>query len=166
MTDTLSASDPSGGLPEDRLEILRLVENGFMSVEEASRMLELLDRADRISADPMGFAFGSTNTEPFPFSRAPFGAPPPPPAPSGARGGGPAPRNVRIRISDDEKVQLNLVIPFGLIDSGLKLAKRFAPDSLLDSRDIRTSIEEGFVGTLLDVNDDGQHVEILIEARQ
>ncbi|MGN6032698.1 MAG: hypothetical protein ACTHQE_13660 [Thermomicrobiales bacterium] len=162
MTD--AASGPVGGLPEDRLEILRLVENGFMSVEEASRMLELLDRAERINADPMGFAFGAT--EPIPFSRSPFGAPPPPPAPSGARGGGPAPRNVRIRISDEEKVQLNLVIPFGLIDSGLKLAKRFAPESLLDSRDIRTSIEEGFVGTLLDVNDDGQHVEILIEARQ
>lgn len=160
MTDAAPAPGPSGELPEDRLEILRLVENGFMSVEEASRMLELLERADRISADPFTFAFGAT--EPIPSPRAGF-TPPPPPAPT--RGGGPIPRNVRIRISDDEKVQLNLVIPFGLIDSGLKLAKRFAPDSLLDSRDIRTSIEEGFVGTLLDVNDDGQHVEILIEAR-
>lgn len=163
MTDAASSPGVSGELPEDRLEILRLVENGFMSVEEASRMLELLERADRISADPFGFAFGHTPTEPIPSPRMAF-APPAPPAP--ARGSVSAPRNVRIRISDEEKVQLNLVIPFGLIDSGLKLAKRFAPDSLLDSRDIRTSIEEGFVGTLLDVNDDGQHVEILIEARQ
>lgn len=162
MTDTTSATESTGGLPEDRLEILRLVENGLMSVEEASRMLELLDRADRISADPVGFAFG--NTEPLPNSRG-FSAPPAPPAP-GAMRGGPIPRNVRIRISDDEKVQLNLVIPFGLIDSGLKLAKRFAPESLLDSRDIRASIEEGFVGPLLDINDDDQHVEILIETRQ
>ncbi|MGB3330609.1 MAG: hypothetical protein WBA46_16735 [Thermomicrobiales bacterium] len=162
MTDAPSPADSTTGLPEDRLEILRLVENGSMSVEEASRMLELLDRADRITADPVGFSFG--NTEPLPPTHG-F-TPPPMPMPPGVRPGGPAPRNVRIRISDEEKVQLNLVIPFGLIDSGLKLAKRFAPDSLLDSRDIRASIEEGFVGPLLDINDDYQHVEILIEARQ
>ena len=160
MTDSPATPGSTEGLPEDRLEILRLVENGIMSVEEASRMLEVLDRADRIVADPIGFAFGAT--EPISGQKPPF-APPMPPA---ARRFGPAPRNVRIRISDEEKVQLNLVIPFGLIDSGLKLAKRFAPESLLDSRDIRTSIEEGFVGPLLDINDDGQHVEILIEARQ
>ncbi|MGC4190975.1 MAG: hypothetical protein QM589_07410 [Thermomicrobiales bacterium] len=163
MTDAPSTPESSGGLPEDRLEILRLVENGLMSVEEASRILETLDRADRISADPLGFAFGNTATEPISPPR-PSVSPPPPPA--AMRGAMPAPRNVRIRISEDGETQLNLVIPFGLIDSGLKLAKRFAPESLLDSRDIRTSIEEGFVGPLLDIYDDGQHVEILIEARQ
>jgi hypothetical protein len=150
------------GLPEDRLEILRLVESGQMPVEEASRMLELLDRADRIAATNPFSASGIT--EPLPTPPASFAPPPGPPM----RGrNGPPPRNVRIRISQDGEPQLNLVIPFGLIDSGLKLAKRFAPESLLDSRDIRTSVEEGFVGPLLDVNDeDGQHVEILIEARQ
>ncbi|MGC4106584.1 MAG: hypothetical protein QM753_09595 [Thermomicrobiales bacterium] len=162
MTDATPTPGSTGGLPEDRLEILRLVESGLLPVEEASRMLELLDRADRINADAMGFAFG--NTEPIPNLRTFYSSPTPPPPPT--RPSGPIPRNVRIRISEHDETQLNLVIPFGLIDSGLKLAKRFAPESLLDSRDIRTSIEEGFVGTLLDVNDDGQHVEILIEARQ
>ena len=159
MTDPV-APQSAGGLPEDRLEILRLVENGFMSVEEASRMLELLDRADRISANPFGFG----NTEPLPPPRA-ASMPLAPPVPMQGRSVHGA-RNVRIRISEDDRVELNLVIPYGLIDSGLKLAKRFAPESLLDSRDIRASIEEGFVGTLLDINDDGQHVEILIEPRQ
>lgn len=151
----------SDGLPEDRLEILRLVETGLMPVEEASRMLELLDRADRIAVNPFSTA---GITEPLPNPPASFS---PPPGPSGRGRGGPPPRNVRIRISQNGDPQLNLVIPFGLIDSGLKLAKRFAPESLLDSRDIRTSVEEGFVGPLLDINDeDGQHVEILIEARR
>lgn len=159
MTDDTARIGPDG-LPEDRLEILRLVETGMMPVEEASRMLELLDRADRIAANP----FSAGVTEPIPTPPPPFSSPPGP----GPRGrSGPPPRNVRIRISQDGEPQLNLVIPFGLIDSGLKLAKRFAPESLLDSRDIRTSVEEGFVGPLLDINDeDGQHVEILIEARQ
>lgn len=159
MTDNTARS--GDGLPEDRLEILRLVETGLMPVEEASRMLELLDRADRIAANPFA---ASGITEPLPTPPASFAPPPGPPT----RGrSGPPPRNVRIRISQNGDPQLNLVIPFGLIDSGLKLAKRFAPESLLDSRDIRTSIEEGFVGPLLDINDeDGQHVEILIEARQ
>ncbi len=144
MTDTQETS----GLSEERLEILRLVENQTVTAEEAGRLLEALDRSDRSR---------SSRHETAPF----FPAPPPPPEHPGSRGG-----NVRIRITDlsSGKAKINLVLPYRLVDSGIKLAKRFAPGHLLDSRDIRRSIEGGFSGPLLDLVDGEQRIEIIVES--
>ena len=145
MTDTRESS----GLSEERLEILRLVENQTVTAEEAGRLLEALDRSDRSYAV-------SQPTVPFtPFvPAAPM--PPAPPLPQ---------RSVRIRITNiaSGKPQINLVLPYRLVDSGIKLAKRFAPEHLLDSRDIRRSIDEGFSGPLLDLVDGEQRIEIIVE---
>lgn len=142
MTDTRESS----GLSEERLEILRLVENQTVTAEEAGRLLEALDRSDRSYS-------ASQQTVPF------IPVPPAPPAP-------PLPqRSVRIRITNTTsgKAQINLVLPYRLVDSGIKLAKRFAPEHLLDSRDIRRSIDEGFSGPLLDLVDGEQRIEIIVE---
>lgn len=137
MTDTQETS----GLSEERLEILRLVENQTVTAEEAGRLLEALDRSDRSRA---------SSQETTPFS----------PAAPGSGGG-----NVRIRITDlsSNKAKINLVLPYRLVDSGIKLARRFAPGHLLDSRDIRRSIEGGFSGPLLDLVDGEQRIEIIVE---
>jgi len=42
----MAEREPSG-LSEERLEILRLVENQTVTAEEAGRLLEALDRSDR-----------------------------------------------------------------------------------------------------------------------
>ncbi|CAN5814162.1 hypothetical protein BH20CHL3_BH20CHL3_12830 [soil metagenome] len=145
MTDTQETS----GLSEERLEILRLVENQTVTAEEAGRLLEALDRSDRSRA---------SYQETVPF------APSPPAglAPPGSAGG-----NVRIRITDlsSNKAKINLVLPYRLVDSGIKLARRFAPGHLLDSRDIRRSIEGGFSGPLLDLVDGEQRIEIIVESQ-
>jgi hypothetical protein len=157
------ADDINGAssISDERLEILRLVENQTITAEEASRLLEALDRSDRQQAQetqPFNVMFpkGFPNVE-FPkgFPFGPGGKPP-----QGAR-------NVRIRITDvaSQEARLNLVLPRGLLDAGLKMAKRLAPEHMLDAKDIRESVDDGFEGTILDVLDEDQRVEILIEPR-
>jgi hypothetical protein len=141
------------GLSEEQLEILRLVESQVMSAEEAARILEALDRA---AQPPRPMAMG-----------VPPPAPSPEPAPMPGRGESWA-GNVRIRITDlnSETARVNLVLPSRLIDSGIKMVKRMAPEqmSVLDGKDIRRSMEEGFWGPLLDITDDKQRVEIIVES--
>lgn len=150
MTDRPETS----GLSDDRIEILRLVENQTITAEEAARLLEALDRSERSngagqSTEPLGF---------FPPPGFPFG-----PEPRRAR----KRRNVRIRISNPvtNTDVLNLVLPHPMLDTGLKMAKRIAPDQMLDAKDIKESIEDGFEGPLLDITDGDQRVEIIVEDR-
>ena len=150
MTDTDAVP---ARLTEERLEILRLVENQTISADEATRLLEALDRSDTAHNQQS-------------WNRPP---PPPPDATATIRlPGKPRSRNVRIRITDtsSNEARLNLVLPLRLLDSGLKMAKRIAPDRLLEAKDIRDSVDEGFIGTLLDIVDEDERVEILIEARE
>ena len=150
MTDTGAA--PS--LTEERLEILRLVENQTISADEATRLLEALDRSDISQQNQLNRnRTRSSDADMTATTRLP---------------GKPRARNVRIRITetDSKEVRLNLVLPLGLLDSGLKMAKRIAPDRLLESKEIKDSVEEGFVGPILDIVDEDERVEILIEARE
>ncbi len=123
---------------EERLEILRMLEAGTISADEAAQLLDALERTDRPPT-----SFGDS------------------PGPTSA----PQPRQVRIRISDGDSAQpsLNLAVPFGLIDAGLGIARRFAPESLLSSEVIQKSVAGGFRGSLLDLNEDGERIEIIIE---
>lgn len=143
-------SSPGGGLSEERLEILRLVENQTISADEAARILEALDRADR---------------QPQPQQpTAPF---PPPTPPSPRHRGKVRPASVRIRITDlgNSTAKVNLVLPYRLVDAGVKMVKRLAPDqmSVLDGREIRRSMDQGFWGPLVDITDDKQRIEIIVE---
>jgi len=124
-----------------------------MSADEAARILEVLDRANQPTR---------------PLATPPGINPPQPPKPPTSRQ--PAevrPSNIRIRITDlsSNQSRVNLVLPSRLIDSGMKMVKRMAPEQMLilDGKDIRRSMEEGFWGPLLDITDDKQRVEIIVE---
>ena len=149
--DLSGETGPISRLSDDRLEILRMVENHIISAEEANRLLEALDRTE--NALPPGYP----PVQPIP----PF---PPVQATEPLRPV-PSPRLIRFRVSDadGDETMLNLVLPLGLLDSGLKIAKRFTGDLTLDAKELRQSVSEGYVGPLLDINDGGQHVEIIIE---
>ncbi|MDQ3695124.1 MAG: hypothetical protein M3464_16065 [Chloroflexota bacterium] len=121
---------------EERLEVLRLLETGNISAGEADALLDALDAADQ----------------------------------AGARGGepiGPAmrARNVRVRISDPVtgKASINLALPLGLIEAGLNVARRFAPDKVPTVETIRQSVTAGTTGTLVDVFDKNERIEVIIE---
>jgi hypothetical protein len=123
-------------LREERLEILRLLEAGDITVDEVATLLDALDRA----------AF----TPPHSGATAPRHA---------------EARQVRIRVTDSTsgKATVNLVFPLGLIKSGLDIASQFIPDYLPKAEAIRESVSTGFRGSLVDIDDGGERVEIIVE---
>ena len=127
---------PRGQMHEERLEILDMLEAGAISVEEAATLLDALDRA----ADPQ-VGNGAVG-------------------PRHAEG-----RHVRIRVTDRMagKALVNLAFPVGLVGSGLDIASQFVPEYLPTVEAIRESVDAGFRGALLDIDDGGQRVEIIVE---
>ena len=123
---------------EERLEVLRLLEGGTITADEAAALLDALDRADRAAA---------------------------PPTDGVASPRGPQARQVRIRVTDSKtgRATVNLAFPLGLIKSGLDIAGQFVPEYLPKADAIRESISAGFRGALVDVDDGGQRVEIIAE---
>ena len=123
-------------LREERLEILHLLEAGTITADEAATLLEALDRAT---------------------------LPPPTSGPAPQRSA--EARQVRIRVTDSEtgKATVNLAFPLGLIKTGLDIAGQFVPEYLPEEKAIRESLTGGFRGTLVDVDDGGQRVEIIAE---
>jgi hypothetical protein len=121
---------------EERLEILRLLEAGAISIDEAATLLDALDRATETPLSD-----GST-------------------APRGSES-----RQVRIRVTDRAggNSLVNLAFPLGLVGSGLDIASQFVPEYLPTVEAIRESVGAGFRGSLLDVDDGGQRVEIIVE---
>ena len=122
-------------LREERLEILRLLEAGAITADEATTLLEALDRA---SLPPNSEATRLQSAEP---------------------------RLVRIRVTDSTtgRAVVNLAFPLGLIKSGLDIAGQFVPEYLPKVDAIRESVTAGFRGPLVDIDDGGQRVEIIAE---
>lgn len=145
MGDTVPGRSPRRDpVHEERLEILNLLGAGEITADEAATLLDALDRsAPRGNGnDPPSVASGD-GTDPV---------------------GGRA-RQVRIRVSDGAtgRTTVNLALPLGLIDAGLGIARRLAPERVADAEAIRESIATGFRGSLLDVHDSEERVEIIIE---
>jgi hypothetical protein len=121
---------------EERLEILRLLEASAITADEAATLLDALDRA--------------TLSPPSNGSAAPRGA---------------EACQVRIRVTDSTtgRATVNLAFPLGLIKSGLDIAGQFVPEYLPQVDAIRECVTTGFRGSLVDVDDGGQRIEIIAE---
>lgn len=81
---------------------------------------------------------------------------------------GSRPKWLRVKVTDrrNEKVKLNVTIPVGLVDVGLKMGARFAPELAgMDSNAIQSALREGVRGRILSVDDDAdeERVEIFVE---
>lgn len=77
-------------------------------------------------------------------------------------------RWVRVRVTDrgTGKQKVNVNIPVGLVDVGLKMGARFAPDMAgMDLQTIQAAIRDGLNGKIIDVDDeeDNERVEIYVE---
>lgn len=130
---------------EERMMILRMVEEGKVTPEEGARLLAALGEREQAEAQ--------AGAQPF--------------APSGA---GPRcepvgnNRYFRVRVSNGTtgKQKVNVNIPLSLVDFGL----RFVPASAnVNVEAIRTALRDGMSGRIVDVMDDekGDHVEVFIE---
>ena len=120
---------------EERIQILRMIENGQISAEEGAELLTALEQA-------------STKEQP---------------EDSESR-----PRWFRVRVTDMRtgKSKVNVNIPMGLVNVGMRMGAKFAPDMTNVSIDeIMQAVEKGTHGKIIDVEDqeDGEHVEIYVE---
>ena len=73
-----------------------------------------------------------------------------------------------MRVTDLQsgKHKVNVNIPIGLVDVGLKMGARFAPDMEgFDFAQVAEAIRQGVQGKIIDVEDseDGERVEIYVE---
>lgn len=78
------------------------------------------------------------------------------------------PRWLRVRVTDraSGRVKLNVTIPTGLVDVGLKMGARFAPEMAdMDMGAIESALSQGIQGRIIEVDDDkdAERVEIFIE---
>ncbi len=126
---------------EERMQILKMIENKQITPEEGARLLAAIGSKSRSDVPP----------------------PPPPPSP-GTQG-----KWFRVRVTDlrSGRRKVNVNIPLSIVDVGLKMGARFAPAGLegLDMNQIITAIKSGGEGKIVDVEDEegGEHVEIYIE---
>ena len=131
--------------PEDeRLRILRMVEEGKISASEGISLLEAWDRGRKSARSPNRPALNA-----------------------GSPAGGP--RWLRVRVTDlnTGRSKATVNIPFGLMDWGLRIGAQFAPEvGSYDLQELsRVLSEEGVEGKIVDVIDDedGEHVEIYVD---
>ena len=124
---------------EERMKILKMIEEGKINAEEGAKLLAAL--ADSRRTPPLVSAAALT--------------------------GGSA-RWLRIRVTDSVtgKTKVNVNLPMGLVDVGLKIGARFAPEIDSEQMDaINQALKSGLSGKIIDVTDeeDGEHVEIFVE---
>ncbi len=80
----------------------------------------------------------------------------------------PKARWLRVRVTDRSsgKLKVNVNIPVGLVDVGLKMGARFAPEmNGMDLSAIQTAIKGGMQGRIIEVDDeaDNERVEVFVE---
>lgn len=123
---------------DERMQILRMIENRQISAEEGSRLLAALEEKP-----------------------SPELAPPPSPQTRGRW------LNVRVTDQRTGRRKVNVRIPLSLVDVGLKLGAKFSPVGVegLDMNQIMAAVKSGGTGKIVDVEDeeDGEHVEVYIE---
>ena len=123
---------------EERIKILKMIEDGKISAEEGAKLLAALGEG----------------------RRAP-GMPTPPRPPGG-------PRMLRIRVTDvnSGRSKASVQIPLDLVDAGMKIGAHFAPEvNGVDMDNVMQAVRTGMTGKIIDVMDeeDGEHVEIFVE---
>ena len=77
-------------------------------------------------------------------------------------------RWLRVRVTDRAtgKTKVNVNIPVGLVDVGLKMGARFAPEMAgMDLQAIQAAVKGGYQGRIVEVDDeqDNERVEIFVE---
>ncbi len=123
---------------EERMKILKMIEEGKLSAEDGAKLLAALSDGRRGQS-----------------------------AQASARVTG-AGRWLRIRVTDvaTGRSKASVQIPLGLIDAGMKIGAHFAPEvEGVDMSNVMEAVRSGMTGKIIDVTDDedGEHVEIFVE---
>ncbi len=122
---------------EERMKILKMIEEGKLSAEEGTKLLAALSE-----------------------KRVPT-----PPRPSGMPGGARWLR-IRVTDIRTGRSKASVQIPLALVDAGMKIGAHFAPEvEGVDMSNVLEAVRSGVTGKIIDVTDDedGEHVEIYVE---
>lgn len=125
---------------EEQIRILKMIEQGEIKAEDGARLLEALDAADRRRT--------------------------PATPPSGSVAG--AGRSLRVRVTDTRtgRNKVDVTIPIGLVDVGLRMGARFTPEMEgIDLNQVAALIKQGATGQLVKIEDaeDNEIIEIFVE---
>jgi hypothetical protein len=122
---------------EERLQILKMIEEGKVTAAEGAELLRALSQETQTpKAEPLK--------------------------------GASSPRWFRVRVTDTRsgRNKVNVNLPMGLVNVGIKMGARFAPEvDGVEYDHIMQAIRSGQQGKILDVTDDedGERVEIFVE---
>ena len=122
---------------EERMKILKMIEEGKLSAEEGTKLLSAL--SDK--------------------------RPPAPPRPLGMPGA-PRWLRIRVTDVRSGRSKASVQIPLALVDAGMKIGAHFAPEvEGVDMSNVLDAVRSGMTGKIIDVTDDqdGEHVEIYVE---
>lgn len=122
---------------EERMKILKMIEEGKLSAEEGTKLLAAL--SDK--------------------------RPPVPPRAPGMPGA-PRWLRIRVTDVRSGRSKASVQIPLALVDAGMKIGAHFAPEvEGVDMSNVLEAVRSGMTGKIIDVTDDedGEHVEIYVE---
>ncbi len=122
---------------DERLKILKMVQEGKLSADQAVELLEMLDKSDSVN----------------------------PPKSSNLNLAGRWLR-VRVTDTNTGKVRVNVRLPLSVVSSGIKMGMKFSPQvEGLDVNQLMEVIQSGEMGQIVDVVDeeDGEHVEVFVD---
>ena len=122
---------------EERLHVLKMIEEGKISAQEGAELLRALDKGQ-----------GGQPTEPLKGASSPRWF------------------RVRVTDMTTGRNKVNVNIPMGLVTVGIKMGARFAPEvEGAEYEEMMEAIRSGQQGKILDVVDeeDRERVEIFVE---
>jgi hypothetical protein len=125
---------------EERLKILKMIQEGKITAEEGMHLIDALDE------NPP--------------------APEPASSPTGTRGTGGKWLRVMVTDTNTGKMRVNVRLPIAVVSAGMKMGAKFSPEvEGLDMTQLMGYIRSGETGKIVDVYDDqdGEHVEVYIE---
>lgn len=127
-------------MDEEKMMILKMLQEGKLSAEEAAKLLESLNTG--IRSDDEENEKRELEEEQGKFFR------------------------VRITDTKTGKARANIRIPLNVIGIGKRFGAHFAPQiDGIESDDLMQAVRNGKVGKIIDVfhDEDGEHIEIFIE---
>jgi hypothetical protein len=122
---------------EERMKVLKMVQEGKISAEEASKLLEALEQEATSRQQSTGETVSSGRWF-----------------------------RVRVTDADSGRTRVNVRMPLGVVNAGIRMGMKFAPElEGVDPQEIISLVQSGEVGQIVDAydEDDDEHVEIFIE---
>lgn len=125
------------GTAEERMRILKMLEEGTITADEAAKLLQALSTGSRAS-----------------------------PGGRSVTGREPRWLRVRVTDMNTNQVKVSVNVPMGLVRTGIKMGARFVPtDADFDYQELIDAIQSGESGKIVEVtdNEQGEKVEIWAE---